>query len=182
MLKERLIDFFKDVGFIVRKITKSRIIPFVIFATGLFLVLFFRLFNLQIVKGDSYSNSYQLKAEKTITTPGVRANIYDRNGKLLAYSDLAYSVVISDSGYYDSVNMKNSTLNNIIDKMISIINDNGDSIIFDFGISCNSKNNYYYLQKDNSLLRFLRDIYGKKSIAELSEEEKTANADTTAKT
>ena len=64
MLKERLIDFFKDVGFIVRKITKSRIIPFVIFATGLFLVLFFRLFNLQIVKGDSYSNSYQLKAEK----------------------------------------------------------------------------------------------------------------------
>ena len=181
MLKERLIDFFKDVGFIVRKITKSRIIPFVIFATGLFLVLFFRLFKLQIVKGDSYSNSYQLKAEKTITTPGVRANIYDRNGKLLAYSDLAYSVVISDSGYYDSVNMKNSTLNNIIDKMISIINDNGDSIIFDFGISCNSKNNYYYLQKDNSLLRFLRDIYGKKSIAELSEEEKTANADTTAK-
>lgn len=181
MLREKMVEILKDLGFIGKRILKSRIIPFVIVAVGLFLVLLIRLFKLQIIDGDKYSNSYQLKAEKKITTPGVRANIYDRNGKILAYSDLAYSVVISDSGYYDSIKMKHAALNNIIDKMIDIIEQNNDSILYDFGINCDKKGKFYYTVEDNALLRFLRDIYGHAKISELSEEERTSSAETTAK-
>ena len=36
--------------------------------------------------------------EKTVTTPGTRGNIYDRNGNLLAYNELAYAVTVQDTG------------------------------------------------------------------------------------
>lgn len=63
-------------------------------------VLCCRLFYLQIVKGAQYQQNYNLKAEKTETIPATRGNIYDRNGNLLAYNELAYAVTIEDSGTY----------------------------------------------------------------------------------
>ena len=36
------------------------------------------------------------RTEKLVTTPGTRGNIYDHNGNLLAYNQLAYAVAIQD--------------------------------------------------------------------------------------
>lgn len=58
---------------------------------GMFLVLAANLFDLQIINGESYLEDYVQMIEKTVTTPGTRGNIYDRNGKLLAYNELAYA-------------------------------------------------------------------------------------------
>ena len=96
MFLETILEFFKELGFILKKIVTSRVAPFVIVAMALFGVLIYRLFVLQIVNGESYTMSYNLKAEKTVIKDGYRGNIYDVNGKLLAYSELAYSVVIED--------------------------------------------------------------------------------------
>ena len=90
MLKEKITEFFKDLGYILKRIFTSRIIPFVLVAIILFGVLAHRFFVLQIVKGDSYTSTYTMKNEKTISTKGTRGNIYDSEGRLLAYSDLAY--------------------------------------------------------------------------------------------
>ena len=91
-------------------------------------------FYLQIVKGEEYAENYELQIQKTREVEGTRGNIYDRNGKLLAYNELAYSVMIEDNGEYDSTEEKNKELNKVISTVIDMVESNGDSIINDFGI------------------------------------------------
>ena len=107
-------QFYKDLWANLKKIFSSRVIPFVIIMILLFCILIQRLFTLQIINGESYKLSYTMKTQREVTTIGPRGNIYDRNGVLLAYSELAYSVVIEDCGYYDSTKIKNRTLKDII--------------------------------------------------------------------
>lgn len=173
MLKEQLADFFKDLGYILKKIFTSRMVPFAAAGAVLFAILIIKLFNMQIVHGDDYTDSYIMKAEKTVTTTGTRGDIYDTNGKLLAYSELAYSVVIEDSGTYTSTSVKNTSINAVIAKMIEIIENNGDSIDYDFGLACN-ESGYYYTVSDNALLRFLRDMYGRSAISKLTDDERNS--------
>ena len=52
---------------------------------------------MQILDGSSYQESYMQRTEKLVTTPGTRGNIYDRNGNLLAYNQLAYTVTLENS-------------------------------------------------------------------------------------
>ena len=59
-------------------------------------ILLSRLFVLQILKGHLYLNNYTLLVEKNETIEATRGNIYDRNGKLLAYNDVANSIVLED--------------------------------------------------------------------------------------
>ena len=175
MFIETVLDILKGIGSGLKKIITSRVIPFVIVAVALFGVLIYRLFVLQIVNGESYEASYTMKAEKTVTINGARGNIYDRNGKLLAYSELAYSVVIEDCGYYETTKVKNDTLNAIISKMVTIIEENGDTVDYDLPIE-SVNGNYVFTVSDNSLLRFLRDIYGHSNISQLTDEERNATA------
>lgn len=62
--------------------------------------LVMRLFNLQIIKGEEYQDAYTAMTEKVIKTASTRGNIYDRNGNVLAYNELAYDVTIQDTGAY----------------------------------------------------------------------------------
>lgn len=182
MLKERLIEFFQDAGYILKKIITSRVVPFVLIGGVLFALLVIRLFDLQIVKGSTFTNTYTMKAEKTVKTTGTRGNIYDCEGRLLAYSELAYSVVIEDCGYYESYKERHATMNAIIAKMITIIEENGDSIEYDFGMNYDTESGeYVYTVSGNALLRFLRDIYGHGSINDLTDEERNASAKNTEK-
>ena len=177
MLKERLVEFLQDAGYVLKKIITSRIVPFVLVGGALFFLLIYRLFDLQIVRGDSFTNTYTMKAEKTVKTTGTRGNIYDCEGRLLAYSELAYSVVIEDCGYYETYKERHSTMNAIIARMIEIIEGNGDSIDYDFGMYYDAETgNYEYSVTGNTLLRFLRDIYGHASINDLTDEERNASA------
>ncbi len=176
MFTETIRDILKEIGVGLKKLVNSRVIPFVIVAMALFGVLIYRLFVLQIVKGEEYANSYTMKAEKTITINGARGNIYDSEGRLLAYSELAYSVVIEDCGYYESNKIRHAALNTIISKMVTIIEDNGDEIDYDFPIEY-VNGRFSFTVSDNTLLRFLRDIYGHSNISQLTDEERNATAE-----
>mgnify|MGYP002231130957 FL=1 len=81
-------------------------------------VLLQRVFYLQIVKGQNYTDKYELQIQKTKEVEGTRGNIYDRNGVLLAYNELAYSVTIQDNGDYDKKSEKNKALNQIVTKLL----------------------------------------------------------------
>lgn len=70
---------------------KSRLAVAAVLMTVLFGVLLWRVFYLQIVKGEKYQDNYTLKIVKERTLNSTRGNIYDRNGELLAYNELAYS-------------------------------------------------------------------------------------------
>jgi penicillin-binding protein 2 len=138
-------------------------------------VLIYRLFDLQIVNGQSYLDNFQLMIQKEKTIQGTRGNIYDRNGNILAYNELAYSVTIED--VYESGSTKNEQLNGTIYKLIHMIEDNGDKLSSDFSIILNDNNEYEYTVEGTKLLRFKADIYGYSTIDSLTYERQNATAD-----
>lgn len=164
----------------IMEIIKSRLFVTVIAFCVLFAILIQRVFYLQIVKGQYYLDNYKLQIRKTREVPGTRGNIYDRNGELLAYNELAYSVTIEDNGDYSSMTLKekNKIINETVEEVIDIVESNGDTVISDFGTILNASGNYEFAaQNETSKLRFLADIYGYQTIDELTNKEENASAD-----
>ena len=164
----------------IMEIIKSRLFVTVIAFCVLFAILIQRVFYLQIVKGQYYLDNYKLQIRKTREVPGTRGHIYERNGELLAYNELAYSVTIEDNGDYSSMTLKekNKIINETVEEVIDIVESNGDAVISDFGIILNASGNYEFAaQNETSKLRFLADIYGYQTIDELTDKEENASAD-----
>lgn len=170
----KLLRRFKDA---VSEVLKSRIFVIVVVFCILSAILIQRVFYLQIVKGQSYAQDYKLQIQKTRTVAGTRGNIYDRNGNLLAYNALAYSVTIEDTGDYDTIAQKNKELNKVISTVIDIVESNGDSIINSFGIILDNNNEYNFSSENKTTrLRFIADVYGKQTIDELSKKQSNITA------
>lgn len=139
-------------------------------------VLISRLFNLQIVRGEEFLNDFMLESKKTREISSIRGNIYDKNGNLLAYNELAYSVKIED--VYETGNNKNKLLNANIYKLIKLVEKNGDHVITDFGIALNEDGDYVFTAtSDTKRLRFLADVYGEPLVSDLKLEQQTATPD-----
>lgn len=152
----------------------SRIFVLILVFVGICGIMINRIFDLQIVHGEEYLDSFQMKIMKERTIKGSRGCIYDRNGNLLAYNELAHSVTIED--IYESGRYKNLNLNTTIYKLINIIEGNGDSIASDFKIVLDKNNRYVFTVEGTQLSRFLADVYGHASIDDLEEKERTATA------
>ena len=152
----------------------SRLLVLILILFGMGSYLIYTIFQLQIVHGEEYYNNFQLSITKERTILPTRGNILDRNGNLLAYNELAYSVTIED--VYESGRDKNANLNATILKLIGMVESNGDHIISDFHIVLDNNGNYQFNVEGTQLLRFLADVYGYPTIDELKEEEKTATA------
>ncbi len=121
-------------------------------------ILVYRVFDLQIVNGEHYLEEFRFKTTKERSLSSTRGNIYDRNGKCLAYNELAYNVTIED--VYESGRHKNAQLNETIYNLIQMIEKNGDSIINDFNVIIDADGNYAFAVEDRQLKRFLADVYG----------------------
>lgn len=146
---------------------------FVFIALGA--ILIHRIFELQIVNGEEYLNNFTLKIEKERTINSTRGVIYDRNGEILAYNELAYSVKIED--VYESGKTKNKELNATILKLIHYIEGNGDKLINDFDIIVDERGNYAFTVTGTALQRFLADVYGKNKYEDLDVRYQTATAE-----
>ena len=141
-------------------------------------VLIGRLFYLQIVKGEDYLENYELQIRKTKEVAATRGNIYDRNGNLLAYNKLAYSVTIEDTLSTNITESdRNKLLNDILDRVLTIVEKNGDSVIDSFGIILDSSGNYQFAETNETLrLRFVADVFGESYTDDLTEEQRTQSA------
>lgn len=170
--------FFERVLYRTRRLISSRlfILSFIFTCTSMMLIG--RLFYLQIVKGEEYLSNSVLRAKKTVTLPGTRGNIYDRNGVLLAYNELAYSVVYENDGVLKgTVEENNEHLNETLARVIDIVEKYGDHIISGFGIVLDTNGEFVYAQADETLrLRFIADIFGYRTIEELSQEQRNMSA------
>ena len=125
---------FDNIKEVFRLFFKSRLAVAGVVLTLLFAALLWRVFYLQIVNGQEYQDNYTLKIVKERTLNSTRGNIYDRNGKLLAYNELAYTITIEDNGTYSSDSEKNKALNQEISQIVKALEKNGDSILNDFKI------------------------------------------------
>lgn len=169
-----LFKYFKEV---ILSIVKSRFFILTLTFILLFIILIFRLFKLQIVNGEQFMKDFTMTIKKEKEIASTRGNIYDRNGELLAYNELAYSVTIVDSGNYNKKSEKNEQLNKIIYDTIKLLEKNGETIVSDFNIYIEN-NKFKYSVEGTKLKRFLADVFGHKSIDEL-EFNKKLNLDET---
>ena len=119
-------------------------------------ILIYRCFELQIVKGEDYLNDFVLSTEKTRDISSARGNILDRNGYVLAYNELAYSVKIEY--VYENTN-KNRNMNETIFRLIKLIERNGDNVITDFKIVINEDGDFAFAAEGAAQTRFLADVY-----------------------
>lgn len=144
----------------------------------IFGLLIARCFQLQIVNGEMYLEETTMLIQKTRTIEGTRGNIYDVDGELIAYNILAYSITIEDNGDYDTTAEKNAAINEVIRKVIEIVESNGDAMINSFGIVLDDYNEYTFVSSEGttSRLRFLADIYGYASTSSLSSEQSSIEA------
>ena len=150
-----------------KKILTSRLFALSVAVIVLFGILLQRIFMLQIIKGQEYLDNYTLLIRKERVTSGTRGNIFDRNGKLLAYNELSYSVTIEDNGVYNSTQAKNRLLNEELNTVIHMIEEKGDAITNNFDVQRDENGNYAFTLSDRALKRFLADVYGYTSVDKL---------------
>lgn len=161
LIKKRIINFIT-----------SRSTFLMVIVIGLCIMLIHRCFQLQIVHGAEYLEEFMLMTQKTRDISSVRGNIYDRNGNLLAYNELAYSVKMED--VLESGSTKNQQMNETVLRLIRMVEKNGDHVITDFKIVIGEDGNFEYTVSGNSLLRFLADVYGKSYIDQLDAEQRAS--------
>ncbi|MBO4461362.1 MAG: penicillin-binding protein [Lachnospiraceae bacterium] len=164
-IKENLINLFT-----------SRFLFLYLAFFAMFAALIVRIFDLQIIHGEEYLDDFMLKTEKSREIPSTRGNIYDRNGVLLAYSELAYTVKIEDV-YEGTTRVRNQTMNDTIYKVIKMVEKNGDSIINDFSITVDDNNEYQYTLSGTLLQRFKADVYGHAYVTDMTYQEETSTAE-----
>ena len=146
------------------KLLSSRLLVVAILYSTLVFILFCKLFNLQIINGETYQKDYVAKTEKTVALPATRGNIYDVNGNLLAYNKLAYAVTIQDNGYFE----KDNELNLMIYNLVKLLHSNNEQVIGSLEINLDDNGNFYYTgNNENAKKRFLKDLYQLKSVDEL---------------
>ena len=160
-------DLLEILQELIKKLLSSRIFALAVIFTGMFAILISKLFDLQIVSGEKYLNDYVQMTEKTVTTPGTRGNIYDRNGNLLAYNELAYSVTIQDTGAYP----RNASMNAMLLRLVRLLNKHGYQAQGKLEITLDGDGNMVYTcSSESARKRFLRDFYGRRSVDELDDE------------
>ena len=152
----------------LKKLISSRLFILGGFLFFLFCVLGVRLFNLQIVNGEEYQETYMARTERTVSLTGTRGNIYDRSGNVLAYNELSYNVVIQDNGDYETANERNRMLL----LLVRILNRHGESVEGEFQVGFDSSGEMVFTSaSETSRKRFLADLYGLRTIDELDDPE-----------
>ncbi|MEY8352163.1 penicillin-binding transpeptidase domain-containing protein [Lachnospiraceae bacterium 54-53] len=160
-----LLDIIKE---FFKKAVSSRLFVLAVISFVMYAGLINKLFNLQIVNGEEALNEYLQLTEQTITTAGTRGNIYDRNGKVLAYNKLAYSVTVQDTGVYKEADARN----NMYLSLVRILERHGETIQGKFEVAIDPNGDMVYTSStEASRKRFLRDYYGVKKVEDLDDEE-----------
>ncbi len=151
----------------IKNIVKSRLFVFGIIMIVILIVVLQRLVVLQIINGEDYLDNYTMSIEKEITIEGTRGNIYAKNGLTLAHNEQSYSITIEDSGNYDTTDQKNEELNDEINRLIDMIEENGDTITNDLYLYMDPDGELSFLVEGTALQGFRRDVYGRSSVSEL---------------
>ena len=153
-------------------LANSRLLIMAIITCLLFALLIQRLFVLQIVEGQYYLDNFRLQIRRDREIVGTRGMIFDRNGNVLAYNELANSVVIEENIQGTQHQSRNEILNEILLHVIHIVESNGDSVVADFGIVIDSTGQFAFaMTNEFTRLRFLADVYGERFIYDMTFEQ-----------
>ena len=95
-------------------------------------ILVFRLYTLQIIRGEEYQQQFQSRIRRTVVVRAKRGAIRDRDGDVLAETVPTYNITMNDLTNDSSEDDKN--LNRSIREIIRIVDQNNDEMDTDFSI------------------------------------------------
>lgn len=162
-----------DIKDFLKKFFSSRLFVLAAVFIVFFGIILARIFTLQVVNGKSYQENFSLKIQMKQPINAARGNIYDKNGKLLAYNELAYSISINDSTTYSSTKEKNKAVNAELAEILTVLKNNGESLNNDFKIDRKKDGTYSFNVSGSSLNRFRADVFGKSSADDLEYDKDT---------
>lgn len=108
---------------------RYNIITILVYIIGI--VLLVQLFNLQIIHGEEYRETSNIRLTRESILKADRGDIKDSSGTTLATVDAQYSIVMYKTKVSDEV------LNNTILKLLNILSTNGDTYVDNFLIDVN---------------------------------------------
>lgn len=162
-----------DIKDFLKKFFSSRLFVLAAVFIVFFGIILARIFTLQVVNGKSYQENFSLKIQMKQPINAARGNIYDKNGKLLAYNELAYSISINDSTTYSSTKGKNKAVNAELAEILTVLKNNGEMLNNDFKIDRKKDGTYSFNVSGSSLNRFRADVFGKSSADDLEYDKDT---------
>lgn len=162
-----------DIKDFLKKFFSSRLFVLATVFIVFFGIILARIFTLQVVNGKSYQENFSLKIQMKQPINAARGNIYDKNGKLLAYNELAYSISINDSTTYSSTKEKNKAVNAELAEILTVLKNNGETLNNDFKIDRKKDGTYSFNVSGSSLNRFRADVFGKGSADDLEYDKET---------
>ena len=147
---------------ILGRIFSSRLFALAIAFTALFSVLIVQLFQLQILHGNEYLEQYQERILAESTTAGTRGNIYDRDGKLLAYNALQYNITITDTDSFDTTESGINSRNRMLKKLAEIIEKYQYTLKGQYKITMDSDGSFRFTTgSESEKRRFIAQAYGR---------------------
>ena len=160
-------ELLEYIGVRIKEVVTSRLFPLGLLFTAFLVVLVVHLYDLQIVRGAEALETYvNQKTLRTVSIDSTRGNIYDRNGTLLAYNELCYSVTLTDTGDYNGY-QKNLMLRDLLE----ILDENDVAIVESLPLIFDSNGTLQYSVGRDDVLRTLRDVYGKRSVQEVLDDD-----------
>ncbi|MDO4961961.1 MAG: penicillin-binding transpeptidase domain-containing protein [Eubacteriales bacterium] len=171
MLLERLRNLIEGLRERLERPLQLRIFISGIFFLALFGILLNNLYTLQVINGTSYNEAFIEKIERTVKLPGARGNIYDADGKILAYNRLSYNVIIADDGSYSNYNDRN----NMLYRLAGILEKHEVPVTSRFEVGLDEAGQFYYTtSSDASRNRFIANVYGT-AVSNLDAEDDNGN-------
>lgn len=151
----------------------SRMLPIALFYMVLAGILVFQLYRIQILEAAQVSEEEEYKSTRERQTDSTRGLIYDREGRVLAYNELSYSVILEDSPLLDSNDKKNAMLY----RLICLLEREGAELEPEFYIAVGDSGVLEYTVEGTARLRFIKNALGKQSIDNLTETEQEMTAE-----
>lgn len=164
-----MLDDFLDK---LKVLVSSRLIPLSMIFILMFMVLVNRIFSMQIVEGATAADTEEYKTTYERDIKSTRGNIYDRNGVLLAYNELRYAVVMSQSAQLTS----NNEINEMIYNLVMLLEKYGNKLELDFCIDLDENGELQFNVSGNAELRFKKNAYQLKGTSFLTDEQINATA------
>lgn len=149
---------------------KSRTFVLAVVCVVMIGVLVHRLFQLQIINGEDYLNTFTYRIQKDTEIESPRGTIYDVNGVPLAYNKLSYSIILEDS----TLLTDNQTKNTMIAKLVNFIESTGNTLIYDIPLQMDEDGNMSFSAGEGTVLRFKKDVYSSET---LTDAQKNATAE-----
>ena len=173
MMKE-LFGFLKEM---LNRLFSSRLFALSIVFFLLFSVLTLHLFRLQILHGNDYLQEYQKNTRQDLVIPGTRGNIYDKDGKLLAYNELQYNITIAETGSFSGTSAGINKRNLMLKKLAEIIEKYQYPVKSQFKVQKQEDGSFVFTTtSDQDKQRLIANVF-RKTPEKLSEKEANSTAE-----